>query len=191
MAAQDSHFTTIAGEYFVAHKLAMLGFVPAIVRQGVRSMDMLVSNQDGTRTIPVQVETAASAARDAARGETEGTLQFPLSQRSLDQAPPSTMFCFVDLRVRMPQAGPDVYVLDLPELRRGSSPMPLRKYSYLRYVRPLSALVPFRNNWQPFFDVLSLPGLESETVTEPEIPAIALRSRSPEWEMPLLRNQSA
>lgn len=178
MPTQESQFTTIAGEHYVAHKLAMLGFVPAIVRQGVRSMDLIVSSQDGSRTVPVQVESAASALRDCLGRDAEKSLQFPLSQRSLEQAADSTLFCFVDLRVRHPQQAPDVYIMTAAELRQEAGTARLRKYSYLRYVRPASSLARFRNNWAPFFAALSAPArLEPEL----EVTAPGLRTDSPMW----------
>ena len=187
MATHESQFTTIAGEHYVAHKLAMLGFVPAIVRQGIRSMDLLVSSQDGARTVPVQVESAASALRDSLGRDAEKSLQFPLSQRSLGQAADSTLFCFVDLRVRYPQQGPDVYVMTATELRQEAGRAPLRKYSYLRYIRPASSLARFRNNWQPFFAALT-----AAERAEPEIEHNVLPSRSvsPIWDIGLLGNQA-
>lgn len=190
MATQESQFTTIAGEHYVAHKLAMLGFIPAIVRQGVRSMDLLVASQDGGRTIAVQVESAASAARESAGGTGEMTLQFPLSQRSLELASDNTIFCFVDLQTRQPANGPDVYVMTTRELREELGAARLRKYSYLRYVRPSARLARFRNNWRPFHEALN-----AEPAAGPRSPAhgagLQLHSRMQEWDLAELRDQPA
>lgn len=186
MSTHDSQFTTIAGEHYVAHKLAMLGFVPAIVRQGLRSMDLLVASQDGARTIAVQVESAASAVRDGVRGECETSLQFPLSQRSLEQAADNTIFCFVDLQARQPHSGPDVYVMTARELRQEAGVSRLRKYSYLRYIRPLALLAPFRNNWQPFYDALA-----PSTSAPSRLATVPPQARIADWTLAEVRDQPA
>jgi hypothetical protein len=191
MAAADAQFTTIAGEHFVAHKLALLGFVPAILRQSVRGIDLLVASQDGARSVPVQVETVASARRESPGAEQTPLLQFPLSQRSLEQATEETIYCFVDLQIRQPHLGPDVYVISVGDLRGELGTQRLRKYSYLRYVRPLPLLTRFRNNWEPFRNALMPRPAVTAVEGGPTFRALPLHPRLESWDLTELRDQPA
>lgn len=157
MSASESQFIAAAGEHFVAYKVALLGFVPALT-QDARTIDLLVSSPDAGAMVGVQVESTPSALRASRRQTGEaGELEFPLSHRSLEQAAPSTIFCFVDFRSRSNGETPDVYVIGARELRAQCAGAYVRKYSSFRYVRTAAELQPYRNNWQPFVEALGGP----------------------------------
>jgi hypothetical protein len=47
----------VAGEYYVAAELSRRGFVASISLRNTRGMDILATNQDGTRSVTIQVKT--------------------------------------------------------------------------------------------------------------------------------------
>ena len=51
----------IAGEHFVAAELSRRGFAAVLTRQDIRSIDILASNADASRSVGIQVETTQKA----------------------------------------------------------------------------------------------------------------------------------
>ena len=52
--------TGVAGEYFVAAELSRRGYVASITLRNTRSIDILASNEDATRSVGIQVKTSKS-----------------------------------------------------------------------------------------------------------------------------------
>lgn len=50
-----------AGEHYVAYALSCFGYIPALAREGSPTIDLLVSNLIGSRTLAIQVKTTAYA----------------------------------------------------------------------------------------------------------------------------------
>ena len=48
----------VAGEYFVAAELSRRGYIASITLRNTRGVDILVSNQDATRSVGIQVKTS-------------------------------------------------------------------------------------------------------------------------------------
>lgn len=47
----------VAGEYFVAAELSRKGYIASLTLKNTKGIDLLVSNQDGTKSIGIQVKT--------------------------------------------------------------------------------------------------------------------------------------
>lgn len=148
--------TATAGEHFVAHKIALLGFLPALVRQGSPSIDIVASSPDGGRTVGIQVKTTSAAVRTRGRGEKKAPfeLQFPLGYHAIESTADSTIFCFVDLRGGDPAASPDVYVVPAHELKKEYAETNIRQYSYFRHHREVEHMSSYKNNWHPIVEAL-------------------------------------
>ncbi len=58
MTKLSSVQTGIAGEYFVAAELTRRGLVASLTLRNTRGIDILVSNQDATKSVAVQVKTS-------------------------------------------------------------------------------------------------------------------------------------
>ncbi len=160
----EAQIAAVAGEYYVAHKLATLGFLPTLVRDRMPRSNLLVSSPDGERTTAVQVKSALNAACENEPGRTDRfSLRFPLGNRAVQSCSDNTFFCFVDLRRITPSAPPDVYVLPAATLKQEYEGISLRKYSQLYYQRPWQVLQPFRNNWEPI-ELALRGGLTRETL---------------------------
>ncbi len=48
----------VSGEYYVAAELSRRGFIASISLRNTRGMDILATNQDGTRSVTIQVKTS-------------------------------------------------------------------------------------------------------------------------------------
>jgi hypothetical protein len=177
----DSSFIANAGEHFVAYKIAMLGFIPSLIHQGIRGIDVLASSADGARSVGLQIKSAASAIyeKSGAAQHVAFHLRFPLGQRAISAIADSTLVCFVDLRKWSPREGPDVYIVSGKQLKCEYSGVCLRKYTPVHYERSLSTMEQYRNNWQPLVEALSAadPQETAErptSLTEPFVlPAVA------------------
>lgn len=53
----------VAGEYYVAAELSRRGFIASISLRNTRGMDILATNQDGTRSVTIQVKTTQKTGR--------------------------------------------------------------------------------------------------------------------------------
>lgn len=172
MPASETPFTAIAAECFVAHKIALLGFIPAVVRRGTHAADLFAATHDGAKAIPVQVEAAVNATRHALSDIAGRVLQFPLSRRSVACASEHTIFCFVNLRSHLGGA-PEVFVLSGAELRRQQVGQRSSPYSSFAYINSSAALAPFRDNWQPLITALAGPATEPFLVSHLPNPRVA------------------
>src|ERR1051325_8826105 len=55
--------TGVAGEYFVAAELSRRGYIASISLRNTRGIDILATNQDGTRSVTIQCKTNQSGDR--------------------------------------------------------------------------------------------------------------------------------
>ncbi len=108
-----SKLTGTAGEHFVAYKLSCLGYIAAMSREGSPTVDILVSNLDGSRTIAIQVKTTGWATRTRGRGTGKRPyeLQFPLGYKSAKTKGDNFVFAFVDLNGLDSEKEPDIYIV--------------------------------------------------------------------------------
>lgn len=163
MPAPESQLATNAGVFFVAYKVSLFGLVPALVRQGIRGIDLIVSNQDGSKNVPIHVRTSCNARR------TESTatpsLQFPLTQRLVESVADSALFCFVDLQNKHPEKGPDVYVVPAASVKEEYAGVYFRKYAYVSHLRSLTFMDRFRDNWSPLLNSLAASEPDNENPT--------------------------
>ena len=136
----------------MASKIALLGYIPALVRQGAPSVDVLVSTLDGGKTVGVQVKTTEWGIRTRGRGESKvpHEVQFPLGHHAIEQTDNSSIFCFVDLRVFEEGAMPDVYVVPAKTLKRYYRGVDIHRFTFFRLHWPVSRMKRFKNNWEPF-----------------------------------------
>ena len=76
-------------------------------------LDILVSNQEGTRTVAIQVKTTDWAVRERGRGDARAPheLQFPLGFKAAKIDNPNLIFAFFDLRGIGSDDSPDVYLV--------------------------------------------------------------------------------
>ena len=56
--------TGVAGEYFVAAELSRQGYIASISLRNTRGIDILATNQDGSRSITIQCKTNQSGQRN-------------------------------------------------------------------------------------------------------------------------------
>ena len=155
--ANSHQLTATAGEHFIAYKLAMLGFIPALVRQGSPTIDLIASSPDGGRTVGLQVKTTSFAVRTRGRAEKKvpHELQFPLGHHAVEVTADSTIFCFVDLKSGSKEEKPDVYVVPASELKKEYEGIDIRRHTYFRHHRPIQHMEKYRNNWAPVIHALS------------------------------------
>ena len=159
MATLNPHLVATAGEHYVCSQLAIHRAIPALVRQGAPSIDILASTIDGGRTVGIQVKTTEWALRTRGRGAEKRPyeLQFPLGHHAIEQTDDGSIFCFVDLRIHDRDVVPDVYIVTAKALKAEYRGVNIRQYSFFRHHRPVAHMEPFKNCWDPILKALKLP----------------------------------
>lgn len=76
----------VAGEYFVAAELSRLGYIASISLRNTRGIDILATNQDGSRSITIQCKTSQKRRKS-----------WILNDKSEDFASDSHFYVFVSL----------------------------------------------------------------------------------------------
>ena len=151
--ALSSKLTGVAGEYYVAFQLSARGFIVAMPRDGSPTVDILACNEDGSRTIAIQVKTTAEAERTRGRGDEKvlDHLEFPLGKASAQRSS-DLLFAFVDLHndkenidAKSPDA--DVYFVPSTIVRDACSDW-LEKVKWLRWHQSIEMMAPYKNNWK-------------------------------------------
>ena len=53
----------VAGEYYVAAELSNLGYIASITLRNTKGIDIIASNEEGTKTVNIQVKTKSAGKR--------------------------------------------------------------------------------------------------------------------------------
>lgn len=146
-----STLTGSAGEHFVAYKLSKMGYLVALTRGGSPSVDLMVGDIDGRKTLSIQVKTTEWATRERGRGANRKPhhLQFPLGRKYAKTNQNNLFFAFVDLKGLDYNQTPDVYIVpskfvfDFCKSWVDSARM-------VRFHIDISDIEPFKNNWDIF-----------------------------------------
>jgi len=90
--------TAAAGEYYVAYQLSARGYIVAIPRANVPSLDLLVSDISGRRSISVQVKTSSGASRTFKRRPENERWEFDVGPKGKSSCGENLLYAFVDLK---------------------------------------------------------------------------------------------
>jgi hypothetical protein len=94
-------FTGTAGVYYVMYQLARKHFHASCTMGNAPNIDILVSSEDGARSVAIQVKTTEHALRYRGRGDQRQPfqLQFPLGRKAGKLNRPGVIFAFVDFAI--------------------------------------------------------------------------------------------
>ena len=153
----NSKITGGAGEHYVAYALSCLGFMPALVREGSPVVDLLASNESGSRTVAIQVKTAKSAIRKRGRGNDKKPhhLEFTLGKAAIKEEKRDLIFCFVDLKGGALKDRPDVYVIPGKKLIKRYEGKDIEKHKWFRLHWSVEEMEKYKNKWEPLLDALT------------------------------------
>src|SRR5947209_3027877 len=89
-----------AGAYFVAARLSHMGFVCAPTFRNIPAVDLLISKEDGSSAVALQVKTALTAMRERGRGENRKSdhYEWSMNWTSARLNRPNLFFALVDLK---------------------------------------------------------------------------------------------
>jgi|SRR5579875_2053457 len=135
-----------AGVYFVAARLNHLGLQCATTFGNVPSVDILVSNLNGSALISLQVKTTGYALREKGRGENKRPYeyQWAIGWKSARLNVPNLFFALVDLKEFVEL--PDVFIVPSSVIAayfEGGDP---KTWTYARYHERVEKLSPYKNN---------------------------------------------
>lgn len=149
MPKVPSNLTGTAGEHFIAYRLSCLGLVAALPRGGALGVDVLVSNQDGSKTLSIQVKTTDWAMRTRGRGANKVPfeLQFPLGRKSGKINNDNLVFAFVDLKgIDNFDTQPDVYLVPSSVVFAYCNSW-VDHVKMVRFHIEISRMEEYKNNW--------------------------------------------
>ncbi|MEK7263633.1 MAG: hypothetical protein AAB071_03875 [Bacteroidota bacterium] len=90
--------TGIAGEYFVAAELSRLGYISTITLKNTKGVDVLATNEQGTKTVAIQVKTNKGIRK-----------KWVLQKKTIKNFGPNFYYVFVNLKDKF--SHPDYYIV--------------------------------------------------------------------------------
>jgi hypothetical protein len=97
MPDRPTALTAAAGEHYVCYELSVRSCIAALTRGGSPSVDILVSNQAGTKTIGIQVKTSNWAFRNRKKKPETSHGEFDVGQKAVGKKDNSFLYAFVNL----------------------------------------------------------------------------------------------
>jgi len=141
-------FTGTAGVYYVMYQLAARGFHASSTMGNAPYLDILVSSEDGERSLALQVKTTEHAMRKRGRGDKRQPhhLEFPLGYKAAKLDRPGVMFAFVDLAVWSDKQVV-VYLVPSAEVYKFCA-LWVDEVSMVRFHPPVEWMEPYREAWE-------------------------------------------
>lgn len=139
--------TGSAGVYFVAARLNAMGWQCAPTFGNVPSVDILISNIDGSALVALQVKTTSYALRERGRGTERKPhhYEWDIGWKSARLNIPNLFFALVDLKDF--EQLPDVFIMPSSVIAayfEGGDPKIWRR---ARYHEMAEAVAEYKNNW--------------------------------------------
>lgn len=88
MTKLSNGMTGVAGEYAVAMELSKRGYIATVTLRNTKGIDILASNEDGSRTVSIQVKTSKKKERG-----------WILSEKAEKQVSENFFYVFVNLDI--------------------------------------------------------------------------------------------
>jgi hypothetical protein len=103
--------TGCAGEHFVAYRLSAMGYLVALPRAGVPSVDLMVGTTDARNAVTIQVKTKNGAFSRATKKEL-ACWYWQIGAKARESRGKSAFYAFVDLKSGEPSPSiPDVFIV--------------------------------------------------------------------------------
>ncbi len=98
MPKRATILTAAAGEHFVAYKLSGLGYPVALTRSGSPTIDIMIGDIKGERSIMIQVKTSNWARRIYKRKPENNCWEWDVGKKALQLQGENIYYAFVDLK---------------------------------------------------------------------------------------------
>ena len=152
MGDRSTSMTGSAGEHYVAYKLALMGYLPALTRGGSPSVDILVASKNGSRTVAIQVKTKTSAKRERKRKKENEYWSWIVGDKALEQNSESFFYAFVDLKTESRESMPDVFIV--PSEKVFKLVQSLKNESIINFWIENHEASEYLNCWDPIVNAL-------------------------------------
>ena len=162
-------FTGTAGVYYVMYQLAARGFHASGTMGNAPYLDILVSSEDGERSLALQVKTTEHAMRLRGRGEQKKPhhLEFPLGQKAAKLSRPGVMFAFVDLAIWSDKQVV-VYLVPSAEVCDFCSAW-VDNVAMVRFHPSIEWMAPYREAWDRVSSIVGEPPVVPAAVSLAEV----------------------
>jgi hypothetical protein len=115
---KDKALTGDAGAYYVAFRLAAMGYAVGLTTHGTRAIDLVVANPNMGKSVTVQTKTMRHASVQPKKGPPYWKWRAGKSPRQVHE---TFFYAFVDLREGDVET-PDVYIVPSPRVDSLLSP---------------------------------------------------------------------
>ena len=168
-------FTGTAGVYYVMYELAARGFHASGTMGNAPYIDILVSSEEGDRSLAIQVKTTEHAMRHRGRGDQRKPhhLEFPLGPKAAKLNRPGVIFAFVDLAVWSDKQV-SVYLVPSPKVHEFCADW-VDNVAMVRFHPPIEWMAPYREAWDQVAAVVGEP-----PVVATELPAVETEDAEPD-----------
>lgn len=144
--------TGAAGEHYVAYCLSSLGYPTALTRGGSPTVDIIVGDLSGHKSVMIQVKTSNWAWRERKRKPQESVWQWDVGAKAKTLKGKNIFYCFVDLRSgNNLEAKPCVYVVPSIDVANRMGP----DWSRYMFWITLDEEKKYIENWSLITDALS------------------------------------
>lgn len=156
MPVVNSTLIGTAGTYYVMSQLAIRGFHASCTFGNAPFVDILVSAEDGRKTLTLQVKTAYDAVRYRGRGANRAAhhLEFTLGARLAKTKQENLVAAFVDMKAAEDGATPDVYLVPSKVVFKHCRDW-VDDVKWVRFhTVDMKQLLPYKNRWKIIADRL-------------------------------------
>ena len=101
----SSTLVGVAGEYFVAAELSRLGYIASITLRNTKGIDIIATNEEGTKTVNIQVKT-----------KRPGLKEWMMSEKNESTKDKNIYYVFVSLNEGMTR--PDYHISSSSDVAR-------------------------------------------------------------------------
>lgn len=167
-------FTGTAGVYYVMYQLGARGFHASGTMGNAPYLDILVSSEDGERSLALQVKTTEHAMRHRGRGDQrkEHHLEFPLGPKAAKLNRPGVMFAFVDMAI-LSNKQVAVYLVPSGKVQEYCAAW-VDTVAMVRFHPPVEWMKPYREAWDQIAAIVGEP-----TVVPPEVSPLDIEESVP------------
>lgn len=161
-------FTGTAGVYYVMYQLAARGFHASCTMGNAPYLDILISSEEGDRSLAIQVKTTEHALRYRGRGDQRKPhhLEFPLGYKAAKLNRPGVLFAFVDLACWSDKQ-PVVYLVPSPKVYEFCAGW-VDDVAMVRFHSPIECMATYREAWEQVAGIVGEP-----PVVTAELPPMA------------------
>ena len=159
MPKRATSLTGAAGEHYVAYVLSALGYPVGLTRGGSPTVDILVGDVSGAKSISIQVKTSNWAWRDYKKKTENNHWEWDVGVKAKKLSEKSVFYAFVDLKWNddkpmesVEENKPDVYIVPSEDVAKVFENTDYSRYMFWIMKKDENK---YKDNWDIIIEALS------------------------------------